>query len=441
MSVAVLVVDGGGRGAVLVEKYAQSPQVDRILAVPGNDWMSINTDKEVRTFPDLQTNNVEGIVSLCIKERVALVDVAQDRAIACGLVDALDQRGVLAVGPSRLAGQIEWDKAWARSFMRRRGIAHPRFAVFDTPAEGIRYLHAQPDGRWFVKASGLADGKGALPAEDREEAVRRIAEIEQFGEAATIFLLEQWADGEEFSTFALCDGERFQVIGSAQDHKRLHTFDEGPNTGGMGCSTPPLVLTNELIESVERAILTPAIDGLLEEGRPYRGVLYLGGIVRTDGHLSVIEFNARWGDPEAQVIIPGLMGDFFTASLALAEGHAINGQLKSDGLSRVVVSGVARGYPGDYSTATGKRVFGLEDARRVPGVRVYGAGVKRVDGKDIAMGGRLFHVVGAGQDVMEARAHAYEALCLMSVEGNNLHYRTDIGWRDVERIRALPGAN
>ncbi len=433
----VLVVDGGGRGAVLVEKYAQSPHVSKIIAVPGNDLMGINTDKEVELHPRLATTDVREIVGLCVDRKVALVDVAQDRAVAAGLVDALEREGIPTVGPCQLAGQIEWDKAWARQFMVRHGIPHPAFHVFRSADEGEQFLDRQPERAWFVKAAGLAEGKGALPAGSNFEAMERIEEMSQFGEAGETYLLEEWLVGEEFSLFAVCDGHSFQVLGNAQDHKRAYNFDEGENTGGMGCSSPALLLRDEIVHGVEEQVLKPVVAGLCAEGRPYKGILYLGGMVLENGLVSVIEFNARWGDPEAQVILPGLLADWFELGLAVAEGRVESCGVASDGKARVSVAGVSRGYPRSHSSATGRRVFGIDEARRLPGVRVYGAGVtRRVDGKDYAAGGRLFHIVGEGRTVIEARERAYSALSLISVEGNNLHYRTDIGWRDVERLRA-----
>lgn len=440
----VLVVDGGGRGAVLVDKYAQSEHVERVIAVPGNDLMKVNTDKSVKIYPQFKTTSVSKILEICKKEQVNLVDVAQDNAVEVGLVDELTKRGIPTVGPTRKAGQIEWDKAWAREFGKQRGIAQPFFKICLSEQEGIEFLRSQPDQPWFVKAAFLAEGKGALPARNNQEAMERVREMERFKDAGRFFLIEKWLRGEdgeageEFSTFIFSDGKHYKIVGSAQDHKRASNFDEGENTGGMGCSSPPLVLTAEIMQDVTIGIFDKAIEGLQEEGRPYKGVLYLGGmLIKENGTLSpyVIEFNARWGDPEAEVIVPSLVNDLFETSMAIANGDIRNLKLQTNNKARVVVAGASKGYPGDYSQVRGKQIYGLDEARKVNGVRFYSAAIKEDRGRHYANGGRLFYLVGEGETVIEARERAYEAISLAFIEGNNLHFRTDIGWRDVERLR------
>lgn len=275
--------------------------------------------------------------------------------------------------------------------------------------------------------------------------MRRVQEMERFKDAGGVFLIEKWlqdedGSGEEFSTYVFSDGQNYKVIGSAQDHKRVNNFDEGENTGGMGCSTPPLVMTPDLLRDVEMGILDKTISGLQAEGRLYKGVLYLGGMaIRERGRQSpyVIEFNARWGDPEAQVILPGLINDLFEISMAIVQGDVRGLRLKTDNKARVAVTGASKGYPGDYEEARGKRIYGLDKARKIDGVSVYGAGVKEEDGKHYANGGRLFYIVGEGETVIDARRKAYEAMSAVHIDGNNLHYRTDIGWRDVQRLREM----
>ena len=432
----ILVVDGGGRGSVLVDKYSQSPHINKIIAVPGNDMMQIGQKKRVETYPRLKTTSLPEILAICQKEKVSLVDVAQDNAVEAGLVNALQKMGIPVVGPTKKAGQIEWDKSWAREFCQRQQIPQPGFKIFHSRKEGIKYLRSQPEQQWFVKAAGLAEGKGALPAKSNKEAEKRISELkERFGKRANTYLVEKWLTGEEFSTFAFCDGNSFKIIGSAQDHKRVNDFDEGENTGGMGCSSPPLLLTPQIMSKIEKDIITRTISGLKEEGRPYCGVLYLGGIM-VDNNPFVIEFNARWGDPEAQVILPGLKNDLFEIGMAIVEGELHKLEVKMDEKSRVVVAGTSRGYPGNYDFVKGKQIFGLDKARKIKGIKIYGAGIKILEGKYFASGGRLFYIVGEGNNVIEARQKTYQAMAAVSVEGNNLHFRTDIGWRDVEYTHA-----
>lgn len=433
----VIVIDAGGRGSALVDAYAKSPHIERIIAIPGNDLMQVNTPKEVVTHQNLKTTSVAEIVEIAKNEQPLFVDVAQDNAIAVGLVDALQKEGINVFGPSQKAGQIEWDKSWAREFGVRHGLPQPVFKPFSNVEDGITFIQSlTEDKQWFIKAAGLAEGKGVLPAESNSEAIEKIKELNKtFASAAGTYLIEEWIVGEEFSAFAISDGTDFQIVGSAQDHKRVYDDDKGPNTGGMGCSTPPLVVTPEIMIQV-KDIFTRAIKGLSEEGRPYKGVLYLGGIIKEDtSDLYIIEFNSRWGDPEVEVIMPSIKNDLYDISMTVIEKDINKITIETDGKARVAVASASKGYPTDYSAVKGKKISGLEKVIALPDIKVYGAGVKKV-GKDYVInGGRLFYIVGKGNDVIEARENAYAAMKLISIEDNGLHYRKDIGYRDVERLR------
>lgn len=443
-SETVMVVDGGGRGAALVDKYAQSTNVKRIIAVPGNDMMKIGLNKQVDISPGVETTDTLAIEDICKRERVTLADVQLDAALENGLVDALQKIGVPTVGPKKDAARIEWDKAYARELGRKKGLPQPDFKICSSVEEGEIYLRNSPEQKWFVKASGLARGKGALPAESNEEAWEKIKELrEKFPDAARVFLLEKWLGGEEgfsqeFSTFVVTDGQSYKILGNARDYKRAEDGNKGENTGSMGSVSPVPFLTEEVMGKVRSRILDKTIKGLTDQGQKYKGILYLGGMaIKEKGEINpyVIEFNARWGDPEAQILLPGILNDLFEVGMAVVQGIVVDLNLKFDGKSRVVVTGAARGYPGDYSNVSGKEIIGLDNAREVEGVKIIGAGVKVVDGKYYASGGRLFYIVGEGKSVVEARGRAYEAMEKVSVEGNNLHFRTDIGWRDVQRLR------
>lgn len=442
MNNTVVIIDGGGRGAALVHAYSKSPHVQKIIAIPGNDLMQLNSAKPVITYQNLKTTSVDEIVQICKKEANVLVDVAQDNAVAVGLVDALKKEKIRVFGPTKKAGEIEWNKAWARDFMKRHKIAQPEYFIFTSVEKAKKFLATQKDQPWFVKASGLAEGKGALPADNNTEAANRIEELQKFGESAKTFLLEKWIKSEnklaeEFSTFLISDGRHFQILGSAQDHKRALDGDKGENTGGMGVSSPPLVLSKEILGQVD-VIAKKTIDGLKNEKRPYVGILYIGGIIiKEQGKEKVymIEYNARWGDPEAEVIIPGISNDFYELIKAALDQKINKIKITLDNKARVAVAGAAKGYPEDYSAVKGKEIFGIESAKKQKNIILYGAGVKRQRGSYIVNGGRLFYVVGSGGNVLEAREKAYKALKEISVEGNNLHFRTDIGWRDVKRLR------
>lgn len=429
----VLIADGGGRGAALVDKYAQSKHVGKILVVPGNDLMQINTRKPVTTFKHLKTTSVLEIIEICKKEKVDLVDVAQDNAVEAGLANRLNESGIQTFGPTRKAGQIEWDKAWAREFMSKYKIPSPRFYIFTSQKKGLDFVKRNPQESWFVKAAGLAEGKGAIPAKNSQEAVIAIKQMAKFGKSGETYLLEEWLIGEEFSAFALCDGQNFKMIGFAQDHKRVNDGDQGENTGGMGCVSNPLIVDKNIRKQVEE-IFKKTVAGLKKEGRLYQGILYLGGIV-IDDKVDIIEFNARWGDPEAEVILPSIADDLYEITLATNSGSIKNLKLKIDKKVRVVVAACAEGYPTDYSKVKGKRILGIETIIRLPGIKVYGAGIQR-KGKDyIVSGGRVIFIVGEGKNVIDARKQVYKAMAKINIEGDNLHYRTDIGWRDVARMQ------
>lgn len=428
----ILITDGGGRGSVLVDKYGQSKHVGKILVVPGNDLMQSGTDKTVITYPHLKTTSVNEILEIVKNENVDLADVSQDNAVEAGLVDEINRIDVWVVGPTKKAGQIEWDKAWAREFMKKYNIPSPKFYKFSNEKEGIDFAKKNPDKKWFVKASGLAEGKGVLPADKINEVIGAIKEMRKFGKSGDTFLLEEWLVGEEFSAFAFCDGESFKVAGYAQDHKRVFDKDLGPNTGGMGCVSNPLIVNNNIKKQTED-IFAKVVIGMRKEERPYIGILYLGGMV-VDGKVFVIEFNARWGDPEAQVILPAIKNDYLEIADAIISGSLKKLNIEIDNKVRVVVAAAAKGYPADYSSTKGKRIMGIDKAIKA-GVKIYGAGIKKVNEGYAVSGGRVLYIMAEGKDVLQAREKAYKAMKLISIEGNNLHYRTDIGWRDVERLK------
>lgn len=432
----VLVIDGGGRGAALAHKYSLSPYVAKIIAIPGNDLMQINSSIPVETYQHLKVTSLQRILKVCKKEKVDLVDVAQDSAVAVGLVDELSKAGIKVVGPTKNAGQIEWDKAWARNFMKKYAIPHPKFKICKSQKEGIDFVKKHK-GEWFIKAAGLAEGKGAIPATNTKEAINGIKQMKNFGPRGKTYLLEEWLIGEEFSAFALADGNSYQIVGFAQDHKRINDGDLGENTGGMGCVSNPLLINAGIKKQAER-IISQVLEGLKKENRPYRGVLYLGGIVIKD-RVYVIEFNARWGDPEAQVLLPSIKNDLYQISQAIASVNLKKLKIKMDKKIRIAIAGTSKGYPNDYSKVKGKKIFGIEKVQKIPGIKIYGAGIKKVGRNYLADGGRLFYVVGKGKDIIEARKKTYHAMLMINVEGNNLHYRKDIGWRDVERLISLRG--
>lgn len=427
----VLVIDSAGRGAALVHKYSQSPFVTKIIAVPGNELMQLNSRVPVVIFPELKTTSITEILEIAKKEHVDLVDVAQDNAVEAGVTDTLTEAGFNVVGPTKAAGQIEWDKAWARDFMKKYKLPIPFYKVFHSKTKAIEFIKKNPNKRFFIKAAGLAEGKGVIPATNYKEALLAIEHMTKFGKSGETFVIEEWLEGEEFSFFALSDGKNYQIAGSAQDHKRLYDGDQGPNTGGIGCSTPPLVITKTIYKQAE-LIIKKTIAALSKEGRTYKGVLYLGAMV-VKGKVYIIEFNARWGSPEAEVLIPGIKNDLFKIGQEIARGQ-LKTKLTFDRNSRVAVTGSLR--PGADNKK--REIFGIEKIIKLPNITIYGTRVTKGGGKYYVSSGRLFHIVAKGKNVVDARRIAYNALSMIYVEDNNLHYRTDIGWRDVKRTYQKP---
>jgi phosphoribosylamine--glycine ligase len=440
MKTIVAVIDAGGRGAALVDAYAKSPLVDEIIAIPGNDLMKFVTSKPVHTYPDLKTTSKDEILKICQEFQVSFIDVAQDNAVEAGVSDLLRENGFKVFGASKAAGQLEWDKAWSRDFMVKNDLPVPAYQVCSSEEEGLKFLQSQKDQAWFIKAAGLAEGKGVIPARDNAQAIEAIKEMSRFGNAGATYLIEQALVGEEFSAFAIADSGGWQYLGAAQDHKRVDDGDLGPNTGGMGCATPPLVVDQNIRAQIDE-IFNKTFAGLKKEELEYQGVLYLGGIVVSEEgqeKVYIIEYNARWGDPEVECILPGIENDWYQIGLAVSDNRLSQIKITNDGRTRIAVAGASLGYPEDYSKVKGREILGLSEFIKSEDLKIYGAGVKIKDGKYIASGGRLFYVVASGKDTREARDKAYKALETISIPGENqenlLHFRKDIGYRDVDRL-------
>lgn len=436
----VMVVGSGAREHAISEAYERSKKVKSLVVTPGNDFIGYGRSKEVIIDKYSSLTDPKSILAVAEKYRPDLVDVAQDDALAAGTADLLWKHGFAVFGPLLAAAQIEWDKRWSRGFMQRHNIPTPEFHSFTVKERdqaeqyAHHYFEQYPKKTLFIKAAGLCGGKGALKATDAREALARIRQMEQFGEAGEQFVVEEGLEGEEFSYYALSDGKTYRLFKSAQDNKLSHDGDRGEQTGGMGAVAPARV-TESLTGEIERRYIAPVFAGLRSEKMPYTGVLYLGGIVTKEG-IKTIEYNARWGDPECQVVLPGLTTDYAHLVSAAVDGKLGDAEFVQDDVVRVCVVGAAKGYPGDYSAVTGREIKGLAEAMTMENVSIYGAAVDVRDGKFFADGGRLFSVVGSGSDIGTARSRAYEAMDRMSIDGDNLHFRTDIGVRDLKRHQA-----
>ena len=434
---SIMIVGSGAREHTISNAYENSPQVDRIIVAPGNDFIGYRRQKEVVVEKECYLKDPDSILALARKYNPDLVDVAQDDALAHGTVDLLEENGFRVFGPKRATARIEWDKRWSREFMQRHEIPQPKFKYFDD--ENLAKGYAQelyqkkPNLLIYTKATGLCSGKGALKSISLEQTLRNIEQMKTFPDkAGAIFLIEEGLAGEEFSYHAISDGQNYYIFKSAQDNKTVLDFDEGDQTGGMGAISPAIV-TEPFAEQIEQEIISRAIRGMASEYNPFRGILYLGGII-VDGKPMSIEYNARWGDPECQAVLPSIETDYVDIVDACLNGRLTDVQIRQDKKTRVCVVGSSRGYPDNYSQVRGKRIFGLEEAMEMEGITILGAGIDVQDGRFYANGGRLFSIVGEGENILEAKQKAYSAMARINIESNNLHYRTDIGWRDVERF-------
>lgn len=446
----IAIIDAGCRGAILAESYANHPEVDEILAFPGNDLMQLVSKKSVVCFPKIGLTDVAIIVKECKKRQVVIADVCQDDAVTAGLVNALRKEGISTVGHNKEAGVIEWDKAWCREFLQKIALNEyqPKFHIFTTKKEGVKFISKQKDQKWFIKAAGLAAGKGALAAHNNKEAVEKIDELSnKFPDAARKYLIEEWlvnddgSPGEEFSYYALCKGRDWKFEGCYQDHKNVNDFDQGYNTGGMGSISPTTILIEPILKQI-KYILDRVVIGMMHEmdeygnSRVLSGDLYLGGmIVRRNGRLQVkiIEFNARLGDPEAHTVLGVNTNRYDIAMAMIGETDFSRLRIAINPSIRIILTGAARGYPNDYNQALGKEIFGLSEVIKRHKVKVYGAGIKKKGNRFFVNGGRLFYLFGEGKNLIEVRRKIYEEMSQIYVEGNNLHYRKDIAHSEMEK--------
>lgn len=426
----VMIVGSGAREHRLGLDYLKSDYVKEVIVTPGNDGMHRDG---IKTVKGTSLTDANSFLKVAEEYKPSFVDVAQDDALAAGTVDLLTENGFRVFGPTKKAARIEWDKSWSRNFMKRWGISAPEWKVFDKEdslcIDYAAFLLEKNEAVFF-KAAGLYAGKGVIPAFDLDSALKAYHDIKNMGSASDFFLIEEGMVGEEFSVYAMVDGKNYVVFKSAQDNKRAFNDDKGPNTGGMGANSPALV-TSGLEKRIVDEIIEPTVNGMAEEGNPYQGIIYFGGMKCDDGTIKVVEFNSRWGDPEVQVITPGVQNDYFELVDLAVDGKLNYVELKEDNLSRVCIIGASKGYPGKY-----KKGLKLDiDFDRFPeGVQFLSAGIKIEDGQMLTTGGRVFNLIGEGENVIVGRDKALEAMQYCKVEGNKLHYRTDIAYRDVNRL-------
>jgi len=417
----LLVIGSGGREHALVRALARSETVSSVACAPGNAGIG----RDARLLA-VEPGDVEALLGLVEREAFDLTVVGPELPLELGVVDRFRRAGHRIFGPSRAAAQLECSKAFAKDFMTRHGIPTARYRVSESAAEAHGLVERGELGLPVViKADGLAAGKGVVVAADRDEAaaaIRAMMEDRQFGAAGARVVIEECLSGPEVSFFAVCDGETAIPIGTAQDHKRVFDGDRGPNTGGMGAFAPSPLADDELVARVMREIVQPVMRGMQADGHEYRGFLYAGLMLTCDGP-KVIEFNVRFGDPEAQVVLPLIDTDFPALLTMAAEGRFTSPGITAGAGVSVGVVLASAGYPG--RVRSGVPIHGIEEADALDGVEVVHAATSVRDGHLVTAGGRVLTVVGRAAAFDEAIARAYEGVSRISFEG--MQFRRDIG--------------
>ena len=416
----ILMIGSGGREHALIKKLLESPKCEKLYCAPGNGGISRDAETVAINVMDK-----EGMVRFAKDNAIDLVFVAPDDPLAAGMVDALEAAGIRAFGPNADAAIIEASKVFSKNMMKKYGIPTAKYEVFDDPQKAIDYVKAENTTPVVVKADGLALGKGVIIAQTIDEAVaavKSIMEDKQFGESGNQIVIEEFLTGPEVSVLAFTDGHCVKPMVSSKDHKRAYDNDEGLNTGGMGTVSPNPYYTDALADECMQTIFVPTIEAMRKEGRPFKGCLYFG-LMMTPKGPKVIEYNARFGDPEAQVVLPRLKTDLVEICEAVIDERLSDLDIEwEDGAAACVVM-ASGGYPVSYKK--GIEMTGLDENGQVDGAIVYHAGTKFENGKFYTNGGRVLGVTAKAPTLDEALEKAYAAVKKISFEG--AHYRTDIG--------------
>ena len=419
-TVDILLLGAGGREHALLKKMSESPRAGKLYVAPGNGGML-----QLAEAAPVNQDSADEVASWAVEHGIGLVVIGPEAPLVAGVADAVRARGIACFGPNADAAQMEGSKEFAKHVMMRADVPTAVYRSFTERAEAEDYVR-QIDGPCVVKADGLAAGKGVIVAQDVEEALDGVAQCFDgaFGEAGSTVIVEEMLEGPECSLLALTDGTTVVPLATSQDHKRAYDGDKGPNTGGMGVYSPvPKVTDRELTTMVD--VMTKVVRQLKEDGITYSGCLY-GGFMLTAEGPKVLEFNARFGDPETQVVLPRMEADLIEAFLACDAGTLADVAIGWSDTKAVSVVLASEGYPGSYETD--KRIGGLEEAAAQEGITVYHAGTKMADdGGVVTSGGRVLNVTALAPTFAEARARAYAACDLIHFEGKQ--YRTDIAMR------------
>lgn len=424
----VLIVGSGGREHALAYACAKSSSADVVFVAPGNP--GTKTGNKMQNVP-ISVDDLDGLLAFAQKEGIDLTIVGPEAPLVAGIVDKFKAAGLKIFGPSKQAAQLEGSKSFAKDFLKRHDIPTAAFEVFSEVAPALEYIKKM-GAPIVVKADGLAAGKGVVVAMTEDEAIKAVhsmLEDNAFGDAGARVVIEEFMQGEEASFIVLCDSVRALPLASSQDHKRVFDHDKGPNTGGMGAYSPAPVVTDAVHQRVMDEIINPTLQGMREDGMPYTGFLYAGLMIDKSGAPRVVEFNCRMGDPETQPLLLRLQSDLVDlCSKACTEGGLEGETCWYDPRPAVGVVLAAHGYPG--SVRKGDEIHGL-DADFGTDVMVFQAGTKEQDGKVVTSGGRVMCVTALGEDVANAKAHAYEAIKKISFDG--MFFRNDIADKAINR--------
>ena len=420
----ILVIGSGGREHTLVWKLAQSRSIGKIYAIPGNPGMKGIAE----CIYDIGVEENKKIVDFAKDKNIGLTVIGPEIPLVNGLADDLQAAGLSVFGPSRAAAQLEGSKSFSKAIMKKYGIPTAKYETFTDAAAAKKYIEKE-GAPIVVKADGLAAGKGVIVAETIEQAMSAVDEImcdKAFGSAGDCIVIEECLIGEEASVLAFTDGRTIVPMVPSQDHKRAFDGDKGPNTGGMGTYAPAPVVNNKMMELIQNQILMPVIDAMNKEGKKYQGCLYAGLMITSDGP-KVIEFNARFGDPETQVVLPLLKSDLAEIMLACADGTLKDKNIEWDNKAAVCVVLAAGGYPRKYNK--GDIITGLDEASKA-GALVFHAGTKEKDGRIATNGGRVLGVVSLGKDIKDAIKNTYEDVKLIKFD--NMYFRRDIAQKALK---------
>ena len=417
----VLVIGSGGREHALVWKIKQSPKVEKIFCAPGNAGTSEFADN----IP-IAADDIEGLLQFAMKKEIGLTVVGPEQPLVMGIVDRFEVKGLRIFGPSASAAELEGSKSFSKDIMQKYGLPTAEYKIFTSAESATKYIQAK-NCPLVVKANGLAAGKGVLLCRSSREALVAVDTIMRqrlFGEAGDQIVVEEFLEGQEISVLAFSDGQTVLLMDSAQDHKAVYDGDIGPNTGGMGAYSPAPVFTEIMQQKVRDKIMLPMVRAMQQEGRTYKGILY-AGLMLTKTGPQILEFNARFGDPETQPLMVRMDTDIIPLFEACIDGSLDQCQVNWKNKSSVCVVMTAEGYPGTYQK--GEIISGLQSANSTPEVVVFHAGTKEQDGKVLTNGGRVLGVTATGANTESAIQKAYDAVSKVNWRG--VHYRKDIGSR------------